>query len=197
MIFRLFDIVISILLLIILSPVLLILFIAIKLDSKGPAIFRQERVGLNNANFIMYKFRSMQINTQEKSSLTLGDKDVRITAIGKFLRKWKLDELPQCWNVLKGDMSMVGPRPELRKYVDFYTPSEMAILSVKPGITDIASLKYRDEASILGAQADPETYYIKKILPAKIELNKIYFQKKNPGNYFRILFNTILGIIRS
>lgn len=194
---RFFDIVISLLLLIILSPVFLLIFIVIKLDSKGAAIFRQERVGLNNTNFIMYKFRSMQTNSQEKSSLTLGDKDDRITGSGTFLRKWKLDELPQLWNVLIGDMSMVGPRPELRKYVDYYTPSEMEILSVKPGITDIASLRYRDEAAILGTQPDPETYYIKKILPEKIQLNKIYFQKKNLQNYFRILFNTILSIIKA
>ena len=145
----------------------------------------------------MYKFRSMQTNSQEKSLLTLGDKDDRITGSGTFLRKWKLDELPQLWNVLIGDMSMVGPRPELRKYVDYYTPSEMEILSVKPGITDIASLRYRDEAAILGTQPDPETYYIKKILPEKIQLNKIYFQKKNLQNYFRILFNTILSIIKA
>ncbi len=194
---RFFDIVISLLLLIILSPVFLLIFIVIKLDSKGAAIFRQERVGLNNTNFIMYKFRSMQTNSQEKSLLTLGDKDDRITGSGTFLRKWKLDELPQLWNVLIGDMSMVGPRPELRKYVDYYTPSEMEILSVKPGITDIASLRYRDEAAILGTQPDPETYYIKKILPEKIQLNKIYFQKKNLQNYFRILFNTILSIIKA
>ena len=194
---RFFDIVISLILLIILSPIFLLIFIVIKLDSKGSVIFRQERVGLNNTNFIMYKFRSMQMNTQKKSSLTLGDKDDRITGAGTFLRKWKLDELPQLWNVLIGDMSMVGPRPELRKYVDYYTPSEMEILSVKPGITDIASLKYRDEAAILGTQTDPETYYIKKILPEKIQLNKIYFQKKNLQNYFWILFNTILSIIKA
>ncbi len=139
----------------------------------------------------------MRENTQGKSSLTLGDQDDRITSSGKFLRKWKLDELPQLWNVLKGDMSMVGPRPELRKYVNYYTLSEMDILNIKPGITDMASLKYRDESAILGAQTDPEIYYIKEILPAKIKLNKIYFEKKNLSNYFRILFNTILSIIKA
>ena len=139
----------------------------------------------------------MRENMQGKSSLTLGDQDDRITRSGKFLRNWKLDELPQLWNVLKGDMSMVGPRPELRKYVNYYTLSEMDILNIKPGITDMASLKYRDESAILGAQTDPETYYIKEILPAKIKLNKIYFEKKNLSNYFRILFNTILSIIKA
>ncbi len=169
----------------------------VKLDTKGPVIFRQERVGLKNKNFMLYKFRSMRQNTQGKSSLTLGNHDDRITGTGKFLRKWKLDELPQLWNVLKGDMSMVGPRPELRKYVNYYTPVEMDILNIKPGITDMASLKYRDESAILGAQADPETYYIKEILPAKIELNKVYFEKKSLKSYFRILFNTILSIIKA
>ncbi len=138
----------------------------------------------------------MRQNTQGKSSLTLGNHDDRITGTGKFLRKWKLDELPQLWNVLKGDMSMVGPRPELRKYVNYYTPVEMDILNIKPGITDMASLKYRDESAILGAQAEPETYYIEEILPAKIKLNKIYFEKKSLKNYFQILFNTILSIIK-
>ncbi len=194
---RFLDILLSFFLLVILSPLLLIIFIMVKLDTKGPAIFRQERVGFMNTNFVLYKFRSMRENTQGKSSLTLGDKDDRITRTGKFLRKWKLDELPQLWNVLKGDMSMVGPRPELRKYVNFYSPVEMSILNIKPGITDIASLKYRDESAILGVQTDPETYYIKNILPAKIKLNKIYFEKKNLNNYFRILFNTILSIIKA
>lgn len=194
---RFFDIVLSLLFLVILSPLFLIIFILVKCDTKGRAIFRQERVGFKNKNFMLYKFRSMRENTQGKSSLTLGDQDDRITSSGKFLRKWKLDELPQLWNVLKGDMSMVGPRPELRKYVNYYTLSEMDILNIKPGITDMASLKYRDESAILGAQTDPEIYYIKEILPAKIKLNKIYFEKKNLSNYFRILFNTILSIIKA
>lgn len=194
---RFFDIVLSLLFLVILSPLFLIIFILVKCDTKGRAIFRQERVGFKNKNFMLYKFRSMRENTQGKSSLTLGDQDDRITNSGKFLRKWKLDELPQLWNVLKGDMSMVGPRPELRKYVNYYTLSEMDILNIKPGITDMASLKYRDESAILGAQTDPEIYYIKEILPAKIKLNKIYFEKKNLSNYFRILFNTILSIIKA
>ncbi len=194
---RFFDIVLSLLFLVILSPLFLIIFILVKCDTKGRAIFRQERVGFKNKNFVLYKFRSMRENMQGKSSLTLGDQDDRITRSGKFLRNWKLDELPQLWNVLKGDMSMVGPRPELRKYVNYYTLSEMDILNIKPGITDMASLKYRDESAILGAQTDPETYYIKEILPAKIKLNKIYFEKKNLSNYFRILFNTILSIIKA
>lgn len=193
---RFFDILLSLFFLVILSPLFLIIFILVKCDTRGRAIFRQERVGFKNKNFMLYKFRSMRENTQGKSSLTLGDQDERITSSGKFLRKWKLDELPQLWNVFKGDMSMVGPRPELRKYVNYYTLSEMDILNIKPGITDMASLKYRDESAILGAQTDPEAYYIKEILPAKIKLNKIYFEKKNLNNYFRILFNTILSIIR-
>lgn len=136
-------------------------------------------------------------DTGKKSSLTIGERDARITKVGYFLRKWKLDELPQLWNVLIGDMSMVGPRPELRRYVNYYTPSEMEILKTKPGITDYASLHFRNEAKVLSEQKDPEAYYIKVILPKKITLNKYYIQGKTLKNYFRILYNTILSIIKA
>jgi len=139
----------------------------------------------------------MFLDSEKKSSLTIGERDARITKVGYFLRKWKLDELPQLWNVLIGDMSMVGPRPELRKFVSYYTPSEMEILETKPGITDYASLRFRNEARLLSEQKEPEEYYMKVILPQKITLNKYYIQGKTLKNYFRILFNTILSIIKA
>lgn len=139
----------------------------------------------------------MRPGTGSKSSLTLGSRDGRITKVGYFLRKFKLDELPQLWNVLKGDMSMVGPRPELRKYVVLYNTEEMEILQIKPGITDYASLQYKHEADILGRQKDPEKFYIEEILSRKIELNRKYMQGKSIKHYFYILFNTILSIVRS
>jgi len=138
----------------------------------------------------------MKENTQVKSTLTLGDHDKRITPAGKFLRKWKLDELPQLWNVFIGDMSMVGPRPELREFVDYYAKEDMFIFNIRPGITDIASLQFRDESALLGTQEDPRTYYIEEILPAKLVLNKIYIERKSVKNYFRILFSTILSLIK-
>jgi len=195
--FRFFDILISFIALLLLFPFLIIIFLFISLDSKGAAIFRQARVGLNNTDFILFKFRTMFPGTGKKSSLTIGERDARITKVGYFLRKWKLDELPQLWNVLIGDMSMVGPRPELRKYVNYYTPSEMEILKTKPGITDYASLRFRNEAKVLSEQNEPEAYYIKVILPEKITLNKYYIQGKTLKNYFRILLNTILSIIKA
>lgn len=194
--FRFFDIFISFIALTLLFPFLIIIFLIITLDSKGAAIFRQVRVGLNNADFVLFKFRTMFRDSGKKSSLTIGDKDARITKVGYFLRKWKLDELPQLWNVFIGDMSMVGPRPELRRYVNYYTPSEMEILKTKPGITDYASLHFRNEAKLLSEQQNPEEYYIKVILPKKITLNKYYIQAKTLKNYFRILFTTILSIIK-
>ncbi|HVX50171.1 MAG TPA: sugar transferase, partial [Chitinophagaceae bacterium] len=178
--------------LIMLSPLLIIVAVIIKLTSKGPVIFVQERVGRNNKNFNIYKFRTMRVNAASYGSLTVGRRDHRITAIGYFLRKFKLDELPQLFNVLKGDMSLVGPRPELRKYVNMYKPEELFVLSVKPGVTDVASLTYRNENELLSAAKDPEKFYVEEVMPAKIALNKHYIYNRSLKSYFFVIFRTIL-----
>jgi len=190
---RFFDVFISVTLLLILLPFLLIAALLIKLTSKGPAIFVQQRVGKNNVNFNIYKFRTMRVNTAGRS-LTVGSRDSRITGVGFFLRKFKVDELPQLVNVIKGDMSIVGPRPELRKFVDLYTPEQQFVLSVKPGITDYASLKYRNENELLSSAKDPEKFYIAEVMPAKIALNKHYIYNKGLKTYFFIIFRTILTV---
>lgn len=189
---RFFDVIISLTALIMLSPLLIIVAVIIKLTSKGPVIFVQERVGRNNKNFNIYKFRTMRVNAASYGSLTVGSRDHRITAIGYFLRKFKLDELPQLFNVLKGDMSLVGPRPELRKYVNMYKPEELFVLSVKPGVTDVASLTYRNENELLSAAKDPEKFYVEEVMPAKIALNKHYIYNRSLKSYFFVIFRTIL-----
>lgn len=196
MLIRFFDVLISFILLLLLSPVLFFIFLLIKISSKGPAIFRQIRVGKNNTDFTLYKFRTMYINTANRSSITVGNRDNRITPIGYYLRKYKLDELPQLFNVLFNDMSIVGPRPELRKYVDMYTPEQRSILSVKPGITDNASIKFRHENEILAQQTDPERYYIEEIMPVKIQLNGLYASKRDLRAYFIIIFNTLISVFK-
>ena len=196
MLIRFFDVLISFILLLLLSPVLFFIFLLIKISSKGPAIFRQIRVGKNNTDFTLYKFRTMYINTANRSSITVGNRDNRITPIGYYLRKYKLDELPQLFNVLFNDMSIVGPRPELRKYVDMYTPEQRSILSVKPGITDNASIKFRHENEILAQQTNPERYYIEEIMPVKIQLNGLYASKRDLRAYFIIIFNTLISVFK-
>jgi len=188
---RFFDVMISLTALIMLSPLFLFIAILIKLSSKGPAIFSQQRVGKNNTDFILYKFRTMHVDAHKKRSLTVGKNDNRITIIGSFLRRFKLDELPQLYNVLKNDMSIVGPRPELRKYVNFYNNSQREILLIKPGITDHASILFRNENELLATKANPEEYYVERIIPLKIRLNKKYQDDKNLKNYFIIIFKTV------
>lgn len=193
---RFFDILFATIGIILLSPVFLVLALIIALTSKGPIIFKQVRVGRYNKDFRLYKFRSMFINAEQKGQLTVGGRDSRITWIGYYLRKFKMDELPQLFNVLKGEMSLVGPRPEVRKYVDYYTPEQQQVLSVLPGITDYASIAYRNENEILANAANPEQTYIHEILPHKIELNMRYIRNKTVGNYFSIIFNTIVTSIK-
>ncbi|WP_207632774.1 sugar transferase [Foetidibacter luteolus] len=191
---RLFDIVISFIALLLLSPLLCIIAVAVKLNSRGPSLFRQVRVGRDNKDFIIYKFRTMHTDAHLKYSLTVGKRDTRITAIGYYLRRYKLDELPQLYNVLKGDMSLVGPRPELRKYVDMYSPQQKKILSVRPGITDYASILYRNENELLANAENPELYYIQHIMPRKLELNNKYLLNKSVSAYFHILSRTFLSL---
>ncbi|WP_452226944.1 sugar transferase [Lacinutrix cladophorae] len=193
---RLFDICFSLLGLIILFPVLLVIAILIKLESKGSIFFRQIRVGKNNQDFKIFKFRTMFVGSDKKGLLTLGDNDTRVTKIGYFLRKYKLDEIPQLINVLQGTMSFVGPRPEVRKYVSLYSKEDLQILQVKPGITDYASIAFRDEAELLKDTVDPEKLYIKEIMPQKIALNKKYIVNPSVFTDIKIILKTFLSIIK-
>lgn len=188
---RFFDILFSFLGIIILSPLFLICGLILKLSSKGPVFFVQKRVGKNGVQFNMYKFRTMYVMDYEKSLLTIGNKDARVTKFGYWLRKYKLDELPQLYNVLINKMSFVGPRPEVKKYVDYYNEEQIKVLDIKPGITDYASIMFRNESELLAKATNPEDYYIKIILPQKIKLNLIYIENKSLKQYFKILFKTI------
>jgi lipopolysaccharide/colanic/teichoic acid biosynthesis glycosyltransferase len=188
---RILDFVFSLLGLIILSPFFLFLAIWIKLDSKGSVFYIQKRVGKNNIEFGLYKFRSMKPDADKQGLLTVGGRDPRITNSGYFIRKYKLDELPQLLNVLIGDMSLVGPRPEVRKYVNYYSTKQLEILNIRPGITDLASIKYKNENEILGKSIDPEKTYIEEIMPHKLELNREFIENPTIIKYFTIIFRTI------
>lgn len=192
---RLIDIIFSTLGILILMPFFILVSLIIKFNSKGPLIYKQSRVGIYNSNFNVYKFRTMHINSDRLGLLTVGGRDPRITSVGYYLRKYKLDELPQLFNVLIGDMSIVGPRPEVRKYVDMYTPEQKRVLSIRPGITDWASIQYRDENIILEKAIDPEKDYVNIIIPDKINYNLIYIEKYNVLEYLKIIFMTVWKII--
>lgn len=192
---RSFDFLLSVVGLLLLSPFFLMLALLILLDSKGGIFYRQQRVGKNNRDFYIYKFRTMHLGAEKKGLLTVGAKDSRITRVGYFLRKYKLDELPQLLNVLKGDMSFVGPRPEVRRYVNLYTTQQMQVLSVRPGITDYASIAYSNESELLKQAADPEKFYIETIFPAKLELNLKYIAEKNFWKDIQLIFLTVKKIL--
>ena len=193
---RFFDFLFSLLGLIVLSPVFLLISLCIVSDSRGGVFYRQSRVGKDGKDFKLYKFRSMRTGADKRGLITVGEKDSRITRVGYFLRKYKLDELPQLINVLKGEMSLVGPRPEVRKYVDLYTPEQRKVLSVVPGITDYASIEYVDENRILGGAADPDKVYVEEILPDKIRYNMKYIENRSLKEYFKIIFLTFYSIAR-
>jgi len=188
---RIFDIVLSVFGLIILSPILALICLLILIDSRGPIIFKQIRVGRNMKDFHLVKFRTMQAKQESNSLLTIGNDDHRITKVGYWLRKYKLDELPQLLNVLKGQMSIVGPRPEVRKYVNLYNEQQRFVLSVKPGITDWASVEFCNESELLKHAEDPETYYIERIIPAKIQQNMRYISNHDILIDFKIIWLTI------
>lgn len=192
---RLFDIVASGLGLIVLSPVFLILAIWIKLDSSGPVFYRQVRVGRGNRDFRIFKFRSMRVGSDKGSLVTIGGHDPRITRSGYFIRKFKLDELPQLINVFVGDMSLVGPRPEVRHYVDYWTPEQMHVLDVRPGITDPASIKFRNENELMEQAEDPEKYYIEVIMQEKIKLYLEYVQNHSFLGDIGLIFKTFWVIV--
>ena len=191
MIKRLFDILFALSALIVLSPVLLVLGITVYLSSAGGAFFRQVRVGKDGHSFRLLKFRTMRMGSEAKGQLTIGGRDPRVTEVGYWLRKTKLDELPQLWNVLIGDMSVVGPRPEVPKYVALYTMEQRAVLSVKPGITGMASINYIDENDLLAKAADPERAYIEEVMPAKLALDLRYVHERSFALDLRIIGATV------
>lgn len=193
---RLFDIIFSFLGLLFLLPVFLIIAVAIKLDSKGSVFFKQKRVGKGGKEFKIYKFRTMVEDAEKKGMRITVDGDKRITKLGYFLRKYKIDELPQLINVLLGDMSFVGPRPEVPKYVAMYDEDQRSILRIRPGITDIASIEYRDENSLLVKSNSPEETYIKEIMPRKIKLNIEYLKRMSIVYDIKLIFRTILVVVK-
>lgn len=193
---RFCDIVLSCLGLLLLSPLFVVVAVWIVIDNPGPIFYRQMRVGKDGKDFGLLKFRSMRIGADKESLITIGEHDARITRAGYYIRKYKLDELPQLWNVLIGDMSLVGPRPEVRRYVDMYTDEQRQVLTVRPGITDYASIEYIDENRLLAQAEDPDRTYIEEILPAKIALNMRYIKHQTLGEYMKIIFLTLAKIIR-
>lgn len=188
---RFFDFIASLIGLIFLLPLFLLISLLVKIDSRGTVFYLQSRVGLFNKDFKLMKFRTMKPDSDKKGLLTVGHNDQRITKVGFYLRKYKLDELPQLLNVFIGDMSLVGPRPEVRKYVDMYSKEQLKVLSVKPGITDLASIRYSDENILLAGQTNPEQFYINTILQDKLSLNLEYVKKNNLIRDIKIIFLTM------
>jgi len=192
---RIFDVVFSLFGIIFLLPVFLVVIFLLKLDSKGSIIYKQVRVGLNLNNFELYKFRTMCKDADKKGLLTVGDHDNRITRFGYWLRKYKIDELPQLFNILKGEMSFVGPRPEVLKYVQLYDAVQKRVLTVKPGITDWASIRFINENQLLENADDPENYYINTIIPTKVNENLKYIDHNNLWIDLKIISTTLKSII--
>ena len=192
---RLFDIIFSLIVLLTLLPIFIVVAVLIIVDSKGGIFFKQIRVGKNNVDFSLFKFRTMTVGSDKKGQITIGNKDSRITKVGSILRKYKLDEFPQLINILNGEMSIVGPRPEVRKYVELYTKEQLNVLSVKPGLTDYASLEYINESEILGNSEDPNQTYINEIMPLKLKLNLKYISKISFITDLSLIFKTIIRIL--
>jgi len=192
---RVFDVLFSVAGLLVLLPVFLVVIVLLKLDSKGSIFYKQFRVGLNQKNFELIKFRTMYANSDRAGLLTIGDHDARITRVGCWLRKYKIDELPQLINILKGEMSFVGPRPEVLKYVMLYDAFQKKVLTVKPGITDWASIQYIDENQLLAKAEDPESFYINTIIPSKISQNLKYIEHHNLWVDLKIISYTLKSII--
>jgi lipopolysaccharide/colanic/teichoic acid biosynthesis glycosyltransferase len=192
---RIFDIIVSLVILLIFLPFGILIGLWIALESKGGIFYRQERIGKNGVPFYMLKLRSMNVNADKEGKLTVGMRDPRITNSGAFIRKFKLDEFPQFINVLKGEMSIVGPRPEVKEYVDLYSEEQREILTVLPGITDYASIEYFKENELLGNANDPVQTYVNEIMPAKIELNKKYLSNPGLSQDLRIMWKTFLRMI--
>lgn len=193
---RIFDLFFSFLGILFLLPIYIIIAIFIKIDSNGDILYKQERIGKNGIPFYVLKFRTMIPNAFSKGALTVGSRDPRVTNIGFYLRKYKLDELPQLFNVFLGEMSFVGPRPEVKKYTDLYNAEQKKVLSVAPGITDYASIKFRNENDLLSVSDDPEKLYIDQIMPEKLNLNLKYINDNNVFKDIKIIFNTFYTIIK-
>lgn len=192
---RAFDLIVATLAVLVLLPLLLLLALAVALTSPGGAFFAQTRIGKGGREFRLLKFRSMRPGSEAKGQLTVGGRDPRITTVGHFLRKTKLDELPQLFNILKGEMSLVGPRPEVPKYVALYSAEQRQVLQVRPGLTDYASLEYFEENALLGASENPEETYIQEVMPAKLALNAKYIEDMGLGTDLKILLRTAVRIV--
>ncbi|MBQ9436177.1 MAG: sugar transferase [Bacteroidales bacterium] len=192
---RFLDVILSALVLVILLPLFIIISIIIACESRGGVIYAQTRVGRYNKDFKLLKFRTMHTGSDQKGLITVGEHDSRITPFGYFLRKSKMDEFPQLLNIIKGDMSIVGPRPEVRHYVDMYTEEQMKVLSVRPGLTDFASLVYIDENKLLEDQENPEEFYIKEMMPRKLELNLKYIEQQSVKTDTILIFKTLKAIV--
>lgn len=194
---RSFDLFFSTIGLVLLSPVLLIISFLVYREDRGPIFFRQERVGKDEITFRIFKFRTMFIDAEKRGTqITIGHKDPRVTSTGYFLRRYKIDELPQLINVLKGEMSFVGPRPEVPRYVRHYNESQKKVLSVRPGITDFASIYFKDESELLAKASDPESFYISDILPKKLELSLKYVERQSLYLDVMLVLKTIFSILR-
>ena len=194
---RMFDILFAMFMLLLFSPLFCGLAIWVSLDSRGGVFFGQERVGLDGKPFKLWKFRTMKPHAERGGQLTVGSYDSRITRAGYFLRKFKVDELPQLWNVVLGDMSVVGPRPEVPRYVAMYSTEQRKVLSIRPGITDYASLRYFEESDLLAKSANPEETYITQIMPAKLALNLEYVSKHTFAGDVAIIVKTGLRILKA
>jgi lipopolysaccharide/colanic/teichoic acid biosynthesis glycosyltransferase len=194
---RITDIILSGIAIVLLFPVLLVISLLVFLSSRGPVFFLQNRIGRNGKEFRLIKFRTMRPKAETTGLLTIGSRDPRVTPVGYHLRKYKLDELPQLFNVLAGSMSLVGPRPEVQKYVSMYTPEQRKVLSVRPGITDYASIRYFQESDLLAGSPDPEKTYVQEIMPAKLALNIKYIEEAGFVTDLNILFRTIARIFRA
>jgi lipopolysaccharide/colanic/teichoic acid biosynthesis glycosyltransferase len=192
---RIFDFLASLSVLLMLSPLLILIAVWIILDSKGGIFYKQIRVGKDRNEFGLYKFRSMATGSDKAGQITIGN-DSRITKVGQFIRKYKIDELPQLINILKGEMSVVGPRPEVKKYVDLYSKEQLTVLSVLPGLSDYASIEYFDEQTVLGKAKDPNKEYIEVVMPAKLNLNMKYIAEKSIATDLKIIFKTLGKIIK-
>ena len=193
---RLFDIVASACGLILLSPLFFIVSVWIKLDSIGPVFYRQVRVGRYNKDFKIFKFRTMRVGADKGSLVTIGGRDPRVTRIGYYLRKFKIDELPQLINVFIGDMSLVGPRPEVRHYVNYWTPEQLHTLDVRPGITDPASIKFRNENELMESAEDPESFYINIVMQEKLKLYLEYVHNASFWYDIKLIFKTIYTVVK-
>lgn len=192
---RIFDFIFSFIGLLVISPVLLGIALIIAFTSKGGVFYRQNRVGRFGRDFRIFKFRTMYVDSDKKGLLTVGGRDPRVTNVGYYLRKYKIDELPQLINVFLGDMSFVGPRPEVRKYVDLYNDEQRKVLNVHPGITDLASIEYRNENEILSKQSEPEKYYIDVIMPAKLSINLKYIENRSLFKDINVILKTLKAIL--